>query len=178
MFKKLGDLLNYKAPSKGSSRGYYKKGSFDFLTLIENWEQIVGEKLAQNTVPLKNQNKVLTILTHHPAYSQQLSFMEEAIKEKIFKVYPELMGSIKRLNFQASTTYFHQQKEELQKRAKFASSRGNTKKVEEKKTREFHPYDPKVKVLRSQALKEFEHIEDEFVKEKMISIFIQSRYEE
>jgi flagellar biosynthesis component FlhA len=176
MFKKVSDLLG-QDQFKKSSKGYYKKSSkptelFDFLTLIAKWHEIVGEKLAKVTVPLKNQNKTLTVLTNHSAYSQSLSMMEETIKDKIFRSFPELRGKIQRLNFMVSTQHFDRQREDLLKRA--SSQRSSETQVKKQTT--LHPQSPKYKALKEEALKEFADLEGD-LKEQMISIYIQSRSE-
>lgn len=176
MFKKVSDLLGQdqfpKKSRKFSSSAAKPSELFDFLTLIARWEDIVGEKLAKVTVPLKNQNKTLTILTNHSAYSQSLSMMEETIKEKIFRIFPELKGKVQRLNFMVSTQHFDRQREDLLKRA---SAKKETV-VESKKQTRLHPQSPQYKTLREEALKEFADLEGD-LKDQMVSIYIQSRLE-
>ena len=90
MFKKLSDVFSNSGYKKSGQKNYRYKTTpdvIDFHLLVNDWENIVGPKLAKNTVPLKNQNKVLTILTNHPAYAQQLSFMENMLREKIIEKY-------------------------------------------------------------------------------------------
>ena len=172
MFKKVSDLLGN--PTYGSKGGRSKSSQpfelFDFLELIEKWEVIVGPKLAKVTVPLKNQKKVLTILTNHSAYSQSLSFMEDTLKKKMFKVFPELRGKINKFNFIVSTEHFDKQRADLLKRAKV----NKTTESEVKKNNEYHPQSPQYKKLRAMALEEFIDMEEDEVKESLISIFIQT----
>lgn len=176
MFKKVSDLLGQDQYSK-RSRKYSPKSAkpselFDFLTLISRWHEIVGPKLSKVTVPLKNQNKTLTILTNHSAYSQSLSMMEETIKSKIFKAFPELKGKVQRLNFMVSTQHFDQQRDDLLNRA----SAKKEDKTEAKKQNTLHPQSPQYKALREQAMQEFADFEGD-LKEQMISLYIQSRVE-
>ena len=130
MFKKLKDILSHNGNgphfSKTSSfknspqrASRTSKNSFDFLNLIYAWDKIVGKQLAESTIPLKNVKGTLTILTHHPAYSQQLSFMEEQLKKKILEHFPQLSSHIKRFNFQTGTHVgqFEAKKEKLLKAA-------------------------------------------------------------
>ncbi len=178
MFKKLADSL----PNMGqharsdfkSSKSRFKKHTaselFDFLELIERWEEIVGPKLAKVTVPLKNQGQTLTILTNHSAYSQALSYMEDTLKTKLFKVFPLLQTKIKKFNFQVSTAHFDKTKADLEKRANI----GKKTVVEKKQRTTFHPQNPVYKKLKAQAEAEFAHIEDEDIRKSMVSIFLQN----
>lgn len=179
MFKKVSDLLGqdqYSRYKKGhkSFKGSSQRPSelFDFLTLIARWHEIVGEKLAKVTVPLKNQNKTLTVLTNHSGYSQSLSMMEETIKDKIFRSFPELKGKVNRLKFIVSTQHFDQQRADLLQRA----STSKDDKVEKKKHNKLHPQSPQYKALRQEALEQFADLDEDF-KEQMVSLFIQSRVE-
>lgn len=181
MFKKMSDILDKESfPTRKQSQYNGKQGSrpkgsevFDFLTLISRWEEVVGKKLAQVTIPLKNQNQALTILTNHSAYSQQLSLMEETLKSKIITVIPELQGKIKRLYFLVSTTHFETQKRDLLARA----SVDETQKAEVKKQTVLHPHNPKYKALRQEALNEFSDFEGELL-EQMVSLYIQNKLSE
>ncbi len=176
MFKKVSDLLNVSGHNYKKNYGRSKSTSsselFDFLSLIEKWEDIVGAKLAKVTVPLKNQRKTLTILTNHSAYSQSLSFMEDTLKKKILKIFPELRGRITKFNFIVSTEHFDKQRHDLLRRTQVHK----TEKKQDKKNNEYHPQSPQFKKLRVQAENEFKDIEDKEIKEKLISIFIQSNF--
>lgn len=173
MAKKVGELLGeqgYKTKSSRSS-SYFAKDAFDFFTLIESWSEIVGPKMGKHTIPIKNVNKTLTILTNHPAYSSQLTFLEEEIKKKIFTLFPSLRGSIKKLYFQTGTSFFEQKKEEI---SKAMSARGNhSLKTDQNYRPKLHPQSPQFKALKSKAMQEFNDIEDEELKQKLISIYIQ-----
>ncbi|MCF8059454.1 MAG: DUF721 domain-containing protein [Bacteriovoracaceae bacterium] len=176
MFKKVSDLLGQTSYSFKKTQ-YWNKGNstrpselFDFLSLIARWEEIVGPKLAKVTVPLKNQKKILTILTNHSGYSQSLSMMEETLKAKILKVFPELQGKINRLNFIVSTQHFEQERLDLLKRA----SVHKTEEVKSKKQNQLHPQSPKYKALKEEASLEFADFEED-IKEKLISLYIQNK---
>jgi hypothetical protein len=177
MFKKVSDLLGQSSYSTKKYK-YWRKASssprpselFDFLSLIARWEEIVGPKLAKVTVPLKNQKKVLTILTNHSGYSQTLSMMEETLKAKILKVFPELQGKVNRLNFIVSTQHFEQERLDLLKRA----SAHKTEEVKTKKQNHLHPQSPKYKALKEEAKREFAEF-DEDIQEKLISLYIQNK---
>lgn len=175
MFKKVSDLLGQNSYSgrkyQNKSTGPRPSEFFDFLTLIARWHEVVGEKLAKVTVPLKNQNKTLTVLTNHSGYSQSLSMMEETIKAKIFAIFPELKGKIGRLNFIVSTQHFDKQRDDLYQRA----SAHKSEVVNQKKTQTLHPQSPQYKALKKEALEQFSDLDDDELKEQMISIYIQNK---
>lgn len=179
MFKKLSDSLPnmgyQKKDQNRSFNSYNKKKSpasdlFDFLKLIERWEDIVGPKLAKVTIPLKNQGHTLTILTNHSAYSQSLSYMEDTLKTKLFKVFPQLRTKVKKFNFQVSTAHFDATKADLEKRANL-SKKPN---IEQKQRTTLHPKNPIYKKLKLKAQEEFAHIEDDQLREQMISLYLQN----
>jgi hypothetical protein len=101
-------------------------------------------------------------MSKHASYSQNISFLSEEIKQKIFVLFPELKSVIKKLNFQTQESYFNE-------RTFHAEA---VKKAEPQK---FHPQDPRFKVLKMEAERLFADVSDPELKEIMISIFIQSR---
>ena len=162
MFKSLKDIIsNNPGQSSKVQRHYKNQDSFDFFQLIKNWQDIVGEQLACHTYPMKIRNKSLIILTKHAIYSQELSFLSEDIKKKIFKKYPTLRTHIERLQYVASNTFFLEleQKQEV----KFEEE-------EEKR----HRYDPQYREKLAQAQKKFADIEDEELREIIISLSLKS----
>ncbi len=174
MFKKVSDLLGQSHYSKSKFSGRSKNSElFNFLDLIARWEEIVGPKLSKVTVPLKNQGKTLTILTNHSAYSQSLSMLEETLKAKIIKTFPELRGKVQFFKFQVSSQHFDEQRKDLLKRANI----GNQEVLKEKKQHLLHPQSPRYKALRQEALKEFEGMEGDLL-EQMISLYIQNKAQE
>jgi hypothetical protein len=167
MFKKIQFKgLNYRDLDRFDSHdlkrdklhSYYQ--GFDFLELLKSWPQIVGPKMAPHTSPLKMTQDSLFIITRHSVYSQELSYLSEAIKAEIFKIFPQLRPVIKKLVFQTKETYFHEQ-EKLE-----------SKKVVPPK---LHPQSPQYKIHKAAADKLFEHIEDQELRQMMISLYIQSR---
>lgn len=179
MFKKLSDSLpnmgqhtrsQFKSP-KGGRKKHISSEIFDFLELIERWEEIVGPKLAKVTIPLKNQGQTLTILTNHSAYSQALSYMEETLKSKLFQIFPLLQTKIKKFNFQVSTAHFDKTKADLEKRANL----GKKAQVLKKQQTTFHPQNPAYKKMKAQAEAEFSHIEDEEIRKSLVSIYLQNQ---
>ncbi len=183
MFKKLEDLLANQINMKPSSndtqsrkkvRLPHQHPSFDFLALINAWEEIVGKRLAEYTIPLKNTQGTLTILTDHPAYSQQLSFMESNLKEKIFKTFPQLSSQIQRLTFQTSTVYFEQKKNDLLKAAAKRPQKNNPT-LKKKQNTQYHQYDPHYKKLLKEAKTKFSDIQNQELKDQLISLYLQSK---
>lgn len=180
--KKVSDLFDNELRSQAkksyspSPQGVSKASSelFDFLELISRWHEVVGEKLAKVTVPLKHQNQCLSLLTNHSAYSQQLSLLEETLKAKIFRIFPQLQGKIKKFRFIVSTEHFESQKEDLLKRANSSFSKDNQTKAQ----KHLHPKSPEYLRLKKEALEEFEDIEDEFegsLKNALTSLYIQQK---
>ena len=51
--------------------------------LEQNWSEVVGDTLAQQTLPVAYQNKILHLWVRHPAWQQQLRFFTDAIKDKV-----------------------------------------------------------------------------------------------
>lgn len=171
MFKKIAFTgLNYKDLERFESHDFKRDEmtsfyqTFDFLELIKEWPQIVGEKLAPYTSPLRLRQDSLFIITKHSIYSQELSFLSEEIKGEIFKVFPRLKHIIKKLVFQTQESFFEQQKLKMQKI--------------ETQTQKLHPQSPRYKLLKLEAERFFSDIEDPTMKEMFISIFIQSKLEQ
>ena len=172
--KSLKDLLpqvNEAASNSGPVRSYKARAhsTFDFLELIRNWPQVVGSTLATHTIPLKNTRKVLTILTNHPAFSEQLKFMEKVIIEKIESNFSELKGQITELRFIYNSAHFGTQK-------KLATSLGSA--PDQQKARENlpHPQSPLARQLRQEAVEMFKDGPEE-LRESFISLYIQSKYD-
>lgn len=51
--------------------------------LEQNWQEIVGETIAKNTVPCAYNRGVLWLWVPNSAWMQQLYFFQEMIKEKV-----------------------------------------------------------------------------------------------
>jgi hypothetical protein len=177
MFKKLDKV--YSDQGFKGSKSQYQKSNFDdsgfnFLKLIESWPLIVGERLAENTIPLKNKGKTLTILTNHSAYSQQLKMMEEVLKKKIFEHFPQLRSSLKSLQFQTSSRHFDEEAKELKEKSKSAPKIKTSVETKLK----IHKYSPEYKKLSKEADDEFQELEEGEFKDSLKSIFIQSKISE
>ena len=172
--KPLSDVLNFdkknwkKIPRKsysGQRKRHNAENGLNFLVFIKNWPNIVGERLAKRTIPLKNQNKILTILTDHPAISQQLSFMEEQLKKIIVKEFPSTANAIKGFKFIVNPKFFKEKKEKIKKLIK----------VDENPGPKFHPHSPVYKALKKEADCLFKDIQDEEMKETFFQLFLQNK---
>lgn len=170
MLQKLSFLLDHeeenlklKSRLKGHNNASHSfKEGFDFLQLIKNWKEIAGDKVAEYTIPLKNQNGTLIILSNHAAFAQQLSFMEVPLKKKIFALYPHLEKSIKSLKFIVDSTHFEEQKKMTTK------ALGS----EKKEVPTLHPYSPEYRQLKKEATLLFAEFDEE-LREQFISLYIQ-----
>jgi hypothetical protein len=167
MFKKINFKgLNYKELDqydphdlkRENMHSFYQ--TFDFLELVKRWPEIIGENLSLVTSPLKIKGDSLIIISKHSSYSQNISFLSEEIKLKIFKSFPELRPIIKKLNFMTQESFFNE---------KTTPDEIKTQKVK------LHPQDPKFKILKLEAERLFSDIEDTELKAMLISIFIQSK---
>ena len=168
--KNLGHILNRNYKSKNSSYSGNKHSfndknaeTFDFLDLVKSWKSIIGTTLSKVTVPLKITRKSLTILTAHPAFSQQLAQMEEQIKKNIFSKYPNLSQKIKKIYFQTSPNHFNVEKK----------ASNNFDPDSYKKRNQLNPHSPTYKKLLSESEELFCDINDDELKRSLTSIFIQ-----
>ncbi len=164
MLKKLSHFIDHS----GSPSNSFKKEkahlheSFDFLALIRSWKEIAGPKLSEHTIPLKNQNGVLIILSNHSAFANELSYMELPLKKKIVEKFPALEKMILSIKFIVDSTHFSKQYEQF------------IAPIEKKKATTLHPYSPEFRKLKKEAEELFSDLEDLEIKEKMISLYIQS----
>lgn len=167
MFKKIDFKgLNYKDLDRldshdlkrDSLHSFYQ--TFDFLELVKKWPEIIGPALASVTSPLKIKGDSLIIVSKHASYSQNISFLSEELKKKIFDLFPELKPVIKKLNFQTQEAFFNQKMEIVEQKAE---------------VKKMHPQDPRYKVLKLEAERLFAEVQDPELKELLTSLFIQSR---
>lgn len=153
------DRLDPHDIKRDELKSFYQ--TFDFLELIKRWPEIIGEKYARVTSPLKIRQDSLFIMTQHPSYSQNISFLSEEIKEKTFKIFPQLRPIVKKLVFQTQESFFKERKEDLNEF--------------KQKAQALHPQSPRYKLLKLEADKLFSHIEDVELRELLSSLYIQSR---
>ena len=178
MAKKLGNILNFegfskekyrKEPRKNYTQTQNSDDLFDFFELINSWEEVVGKNLSAHTIPLKNTRKELTILTDHPMYSQQISFMSDIIIKKIIEKFPALNKKIKSIKFQTNTAFF----KKIINESKLHQKK-QKKTIEDQK---IHKYSPKYRKLKSNADLMFDTIEDFESRQLLESIYIQAMYD-
>lgn len=164
MLKKLSQFIESNDNSQNSFRKEkaFLHDSFDFLALIRAWKDIAGAKLSEHTIPLKNQNGTLIVLSNHSAFANELSFMELPLKKKIFEKFPALEKHILSIKFIVDSTHFTKQYEQF------------IAPIEKKKTQALHPYSPEYRKLKKEAEELFGDLADPEIKEKMISLYIQS----
>ena len=170
MLKKLSQFIDFDGPvvrasKKETTKSSQLSDSFDFISLIKAWRDITGNKLSEHTIPLKNQNGTLVILSNHSAFSSTLSFMELELKKKIFAKFPDLEKSIHNIKFIVDSTHFSKPY------AQFIAPLDKIKKTNENT---LHKYSPEFIRLKKEAEAEFGYIDDIEIKEKMISLYIQS----
>ena len=167
MFKKLNFKgLNYKDLERFDSHDLKRENlhsfyqTFDFLELVKKWPDIIGPALSNVTSPLKIKGDSLIIMSKHASYSQNISFLSEEIKQKIFVLFPALKPVIKKLNFLTQESFFnHVETEEAKKPV----------------IPKMHPQDPRFKIIKMEADRLFSDIPDEELKTMMISIYVQSK---
>ncbi|MBC7713292.1 MAG: DUF721 domain-containing protein [Rhizobacter sp.] len=170
MLKKLSQFIDFDGPAPRSSKHEAGKSaqlsdSFDFISLIKAWKEIAGDKLSEHTIPLKNQNGTLMVLSNHSAFANELSYMELPLKKKIFARFPNLEKSILNIKFIVDSTHFSKQ---------YAQFVAPTEKIKKKNENLLHPYSPEFRRLKKEAEEMFIDIDDLEIKEKMISLYIQS----
>ncbi len=170
MLKKLSQFIDFNAEAPRSPKNEGKKAqqltqSFDFLSLIKAWREIAGEKLSEHTIPLKNQMGTLVVLSNHSAFANELSFMELPLKKKIFAKFPNLEQSISNIKFIVDSTHFEKQ---------YSQFIAPTEKIKAQNAQKLHPYSPEFRRLKKEAELAFIDIEDNGVKEILISLYIQT----
>ncbi|MBL6990832.1 MAG: DUF721 domain-containing protein [Bacteriovoracaceae bacterium] len=169
MFKSLSSMFHdFKGDRVVVKHEAHVDTFFDFLSLVKIWPKIVGDRSAKYTVPLKIQNGVLYVLTNHSAFSFSLNSMQEAVKNNIFKEFPNLKKQIKKIYFQVNSAYFEQSQQRIIKEKSIEES---------KKASALHPYSPTYRKLKKEALELLENseVEDLETRELLISIYIQSK---
>ena len=170
MLKKLAQFIDFDGPSQGPRREVTAKSqqlseSFDFISLIKAWKEIAGDKLSQHTIPLKNQNGTLVVLSNHSAFANELSYMELPLKKKIFGKFPNLEKSILNIKFIVDSTHFAKQYNQFIVPAE---------KIKKQNENLLHPFSPEFRRLKKEAEELFRDIEDLENKERLISLYIQS----
>ena len=135
--------------------------------MIDAWPNIIGPTLSKVTKPLKIQQKSLYIISAHPAFSQQLSAMDQEIIKKVTTYFPNLARKITKIYFQTNPSYF---------KSKKGTKEDNIENYERKN--KFNRFSPRYRKLKSEALKIFSSIEDKDVQNSLINIYIQTKIDE
>lgn len=173
----LKEFNSYKKDNSYNKSDLSKKRNstalevFDFLSLVKIWPEIVGPKLSNHTLPVKNSRGVLTVLTDHPAYGQELSFLQTVLIKKIESYFPSLKNKIQRLLFQNDPMFF---KTKTDMMAKLSKAKPTNNQNEEQK-KKYHPHSPEVKAVKAEALENFAHIQDEEIKNSLMSLYVQMK---
>ncbi len=131
---------------------------FDFFELVTAWRDLVGEKLAEVSIPLRLKNRTLFILTRHPAIADQMSYLERILLPKIAERFPLAKPMLDRIAFESNESFF------LQRRAQH--SRPAPPRL--------HPYSPEYRRARAEAEALFSTVSDPTERERWISLYIQS----
>ena len=174
-FKSISEILSNKGNKEElyvsdqkkrkwrSNKGLYtkNKGTFDFIHLIKQWDQIVGKMMADNTIPLKIYKSSLIISAKHPIFAQELGFLAPMIIEKIHASFPELKSKVSKIKFSNSKNSSSQ-----------FLKQNKTFKPQKETKQKLHPYSPEYQALKLKANKLFEEIEDNEVKEMLTNFLI------
>ncbi len=139
----------------------FQTDHFDFIKLIQKWPEIIGEKFSKHSIPLKNQNKTLVILSNHSAFASEMKFLEQILKKKIFQVFPSLEKEIEKIQFVVDSTYFDE---------KIVLIKNNN----EVKAPTLHQFSPEYKKKVQSANEMFNDVTDEEMRELLKSIFLQT----
>jgi len=172
LLQQFGDISSQVGDksAKSQSRSMQAGEVFDFLSMLKKWPEIVGPKLAEHTLPVKQSRGTLTVLTDHPGYGQELSFLQQPLIRKIEKFFPAIKGKITRLLFQDDPMFFKTKMEMMQKLSPKVSE---PEKIQN--AIKYHQHSPEYKAVKKEAESQFEHITDEEVKKSLVSIFIQTK---
>lgn len=147
---------------KRQKRGYLGRysrssGSFNFINLIKNWENLVGQLMAKNTIPLKIRKGTLIIATKHPIFAQELQFLVPEIIKKIQTDYPELGGKLRDIKFAYSA-----------QTAQMFAKDTKPKELEKVKKRETtHRFSPEFQQKTIEAKRLLADIEDDEIRESL-----------
>lgn len=131
---------------------------FDFFGLIEAWRDIVGEMLARESIPLRLKNRTLFILTRHPAFADNMKYMEKILLQKIGERFPVAAPMLDKIAFESNEVFFQE------KARPFLKTKAPT----------LHPHSPEFKRLKAEAEKLFADVSDAAERDRWISLYIQS----
>ncbi len=155
MWKKLGFSRLTGAPAANDDVA----GAFDFLELVREWPTLVGRTLGDNSVPMRLKNGTLFILTRHPVFSQELSYLATPLLGKVSQRFPRLGPQLHKLAFETNESFFISHHAKVAEKPAAAAP---------------HPFDPAYRRLKSEAEALFRDVEDPKEKERWISLYVQS----
>lgn len=180
--KKIGEIFENllqeeKKAHKSSYQTEEKKEYWQFVSLIKHWEDIVGKKSSEHTIPSKLERGNLTIIADHPAYSSIVSFIEDAIKKKILELFPTLGAKIQKIVYITNQEFFIKEKEAksilVKKNELFNDGKKKTQAPKDKNSILIHQHSPLYKSLKQEAEENLKNIENNEIKHNLISIYIQ-----
>lgn len=178
-FKQLGRFIReYSTDQRSESLSSEKSmrwathTALDFIRLVHCWPDIVGDFFAKNLKPLSQERGALVLLASHPAVSQEARFFQAELIEKIKTHLPRLGSTITHLRFVTSAKHFHQKYEESDPPTPEVVAQA---KLKARRAELLHPYCPRYRELKQEALKVFVDVEDEEIKNLMVSMYIQSQ---
>jgi hypothetical protein len=161
MWKKL-KFNGYLPPQQGEGASPNEEWQrfvegFDFFALIDAWRSLVGDMLANESLPLRLKNRTLFILTRHPAFADNMKYMERVLLKKIHERFPATRSMLEKLAFESNEAFFKEKARPLVK----------------PKPATLHPHSPEYKKLRAEALALFHGLEDSMEQERWVSLYIQ-----
>lgn len=162
MWKKL-EFKGLPAPVQGEGLSGQEEWQrfvegFDFFALMAAWRDIVGEMLAQDTLPLRLKNRTLFILTRHPAIAANMKYAEKVLLQKIHQRFPLTAKMLEKIAFESNEVFFQEKARPYLK----------------PKREPLHRHSPEYKRLRMEAEKLCAEITDAEERERWISLYIQS----
>ena len=151
------------AKEKNKTKSYQPKLGLEIGQIQKGWANIVGDGfLLKHTVPIRIDKNELHVVTDHPSLLEQSAFMKRILNQKFGQETKTRFFKIKNVNFIFNTKLFVQHKSLVEK--VFAHK---------KRELSFHPFSPEYKSLKKKAEKEFQFLDDETLKKKLVSLFIQ-----
>lgn len=173
--KSLADLLgrsqnsnelytsDQKKRETRKSKGYFTNSetTFDFIFLLKSWDEVVGEMLAKNSLPLKIKYNTLYICTKHAVFAQEMGFLSQEIIKKIEEKFTGLKGKINKIKFLNNEKVFD-----------FKEGQKLEKVTADKKRPTLHPYSPEYKRKQFEAEVLFQDIEDEEVRQALKNFYL------
>lgn len=151
-----------------ASRGRFTKDphTFDFIHLVKRWEELVGPMLAQNTIPLRIKNSQLYVLTKHAVFSQELSFMEQLLIQKIEDTFTGFKNKIKKIRF-VTGNFSSEEFNQFQQKT--------IEKAPQENKSSAHRFDPHYRQRKAQVSQFFSDIDDPEIQELLVQICLTNK---